>query len=205
MRPVEPKRIGVFALQGDVSEHISAMKNAVRSLGYEYEVITIRNKDELESVNAAILPGGESTTIYRLLVNFGLYDLLKERCLDTKMPVFGTCAGMVLLAKEGDEQVRKTETRLIGLVDAKVRRNAFGRQKGSFETAVEIKGLNEPFPAVFIRAPAYEKSWGRAEVLSTFRNNIIMAKQRNVLVSAFHPELTNDIRVHELFLKMVEA
>jgi len=202
---VKGKRIGVFGLQGDVSEHVSAMKNAVRSLKYDYEVITVRNKTELESVKGAILPGGESTTIYRLLVNFGLYDMLKKRCVQEVMPLFGTCAGMVLLAKEGDELVRKTETRLMGLVDAKVRRNAFGRQKESFETAIEIDGLIKPFPAVFIRAPAYETIWGRAEVLSTFRGKIIMAKQRNVLVSAFHPELTNDIRVHEMFLKMIES
>lgn len=201
---MELKRIGVFALQGDVSEHISAMENAVSSLGYEYEVITIRNKEDLKSVRGAILPGGESTTIYRLLVNFGLYDLLKERCGEAGMPLFGTCAGMVLLAKEGDEQVRKTDTRLMGLVNARVRRNAFGRQRESFETTVKIKGLIEPFPAVFIRAPAYETTGKESEVLSSFQNNIIMAKQGNVLVSAFHPELTDDIRVHELFLKMIE-
>lgn len=198
------KRIGVFALQGDVSEHVLALRKAVGLLGYEYDVISIRNKDQLESVQGAILPGGESTTIYRLLVNFGLYDLLKKRCNEQMLPLFGTCAGMVLCAKVGDELVCKTGTRLMGLVNAKVKRNAFGRQRESFETDVEIKGLDDPFPAVFIRAPAYETIWEPTEILSTFRGKIIMVKQRNVLVSAFHPELTNDTRVHELFLKMFE-
>lgn len=195
-------KIGVFALQGDVSEHIGAMKRAMDSLGYGGEVISIRKKRALLEVDGAILPGGESTAIYRLLCEFGLFGLLKERCVNEKLPIFGTCAGMVLMAKEGDEQVTRTNTQLLGLIDAKVRRNAFGRQKESFETNIEIPGLARPFPAVFIRAPAYERTWGKAEVLSTLKDQVVLARQENVLASAFHPELTNDFRVHRMFLDL---
>ena len=194
--------IGVFALQGDVSEHISAMDRAMKCLGYTGRVIPIRNKDFLEEVDGAILPGGESTTIFRLLRDFKLFDLLKHRCLAEKMPIFGTCAGMVLLAKKGDEQVRKTNTELLGLMDARVDRNAFGRQKESFESLIEIEGLKEPFPAVFIRAPSYIETWGDVKVLSKIENKTVLARQGNVLASAFHPELTMDSRVHQLFLEM---
>ena len=194
--------IGVFALQGDVSEHISAMKRAMNGLGYAGDVIPVRNKVNLMNVDGAILPGGESTTISRLLKNFGLLSSLKYRCIEDRMPIFGTCAGMVLLAKKGDEQVKKTNTELLGLIDARVERNAFGRQKESFESPIEIVGLKTPYPAVFIRAPSYIDTWGDVEVLSRIENKIVLARQGNVLASAFHPELTMDARLHELFLKM---
>ena len=194
--------IGVFALQGDVSEHISAMERAMSGLGYTGEVIPVRNKVNLMKVDGAILPGGESTTISRLLKNFNLFSLLKDRCIEEKIPIFGTCAGMVLLAKKGDEQVKKTKTELLGLMDARVERNAFGRQKESFESPIEIEGLKTPYPAVFIRAPSYIDTWGDVEVLSRIENKIVLARQRNVLASAFHPELTMDVRLHQLFLAM---
>ena len=192
--------IGVFALQGDVSEHVNAMRRAMDSLGYGGEVISIRKERDLAGVDGAILPGGESTTIYRMLRDFELFEPLRERCVKEKFPVFGTCAGMVLLAKEGDDQVAKTKTRLLGLIDAEVCRNAFGRQKESFETHIDIPGLDTPFPAVFIRAPAYVRTWGETEVLATFKGKVILARQENVLASAFHPELTRDFRIHRLFL-----
>jgi len=136
------------------------------------------------------------------LKNFGLLSSLKYRCIEDRMPIFGTCAGMVLLAKKGDEQVKKTNTELLGLIDARVERNAFGRQKESFESPIEIVGLKTPYPAVFIRAPSYIDTWGDVEVLSRIENKIVLARQGNVLASAFHPELTMDARLHELFLKM---
>ena len=196
-------RIGVISVQGDVSEHLGAMRTAMNAHGYEGEVLSIRSVDVLRTVDGVVLPGGESTAIYKLLRDFGLFDVLRERAANHNTPIFGTCAGMVLLASEGDEQVERSGTGLLGLVSAKVSRNAFGRQRESFEGMVDVKGLTKQYPAVFIRAPAYEKVWGEAEILAEIGGMIVLARQRNVLASAFHPELTGDHRIHGMFLEMI--
>lgn len=195
-------KVGIIALQGAVSEHIEAVSKALKELDLSGETIPVRKKKELEEVDALIIPGGESTTISKLLQKSGMFELIKEK-VKKGMPIMGTCTGCILLAKEGDLEVKKTGTRLLGLMDMKVERNAFGRQKESFEMMLEISGFETPYNAVFIRSPAIEKVWGNCRVLAKAEDKIVMAKQENMLAVAFHPELTDDMRIHRLLLKMI--
>jgi 5'-phosphate synthase pdxT subunit len=172
------------------------------SLGLKGSAVQVRRPPDLESVQALILPGGESTTIAKLLVKFGLFDRIITRAHEG-MPIMGTCAGTILLAKEGDDQVSKTETKLLGLMDMAVDRNAFGRQRESFEADLTIDGLKTPFHAVFIRAPAITRVWGKCKALSRFEDKIMVARQDNLLALAFHPELTKDLRLHSLLVQMI--
>ncbi|MDN5344210.1 MAG: pyridoxal 5-phosphate synthase pdxT subunit [Clostridia bacterium] len=187
-------KIGVLAMQGAFREHIKSLA----ALGIQGE--EIRHKNQLEGISGLIIPGGESTTIGKLMVEFNLLEPVRELAA-AGMPVFGTCAGMVLLARDiiGSDQPR------LGLMNARVQRNAFGRQVDSFEVDLEIPVLGpEPFHAVFIRAPFLEAVEPPAEVLATFDGKIVMARQGNLLATAFHPELTNDLRVHRYFLEMIK-
>jgi 5'-phosphate synthase pdxT subunit len=195
-------KVGVIALQGAVSEHIEAVKRAFFQMEIEGEVGIVRSKSDLKSCQGLIIPGGESTTISRLLSST---ELTKEiRKLAQKgMPIMGTCTGCILMAKEGDEEVKKTKTELLGLMDMKVVRNAFGRQRESFETQLDIKGLKKQYSGVFIRAPAIVKIWGECKALATFEDKIVLAQQNNLLAAAFHPELTEDTRIHEILLDMI--
>lgn len=195
-------KIGVVAVQGAVSEHIEALERAFEDMGKKGTAVPIRRKDDLERIDGLIIPGGESTTISKLLGKFELFDGIRKR-VEEGMPLMGTCAGCVALAKEGDEEVRKTDTRLLELMDMTVKRNAFGRQKESFELDIEIEGFDKPYRAVFIRAPVIAKIWGRCEPLAGLDAGIIMAKQENMVAAAFHPELTADSRIHRMFLEMV--
>ncbi|UCE37968.1 MAG: pyridoxal 5'-phosphate synthase glutaminase subunit PdxT [Thermoplasmata archaeon] len=195
-------KVGVIALQGAVSEHIEAVKRAFLEMDVKGEAIQVKGKRELKEVQGLIIPGGESTTISRLIEKSGLSQMIKDKAF-AKMPIMGTCAGCILLAKEGDLEVNKTDTNLLGLMDMKVARNAFGRQRESFETKLEIKGFDSPYKAVFIRAPAIEKIWSECETLATFEDKIVLARQDNLIAAAFHPELTNDTRVHKLLLNMI--
>jgi 5'-phosphate synthase pdxT subunit len=154
-------------------------------------------------MDAVIIPGGESTTIAKLLWRFGLHQRLVEMAR-TGLPIMGTCAGLVLLAKEGDDQVQKTETKLLGLMDMAVDRNAFGRQRESFEAELVIDGLDSPFPAVFIRAPVITRTWGECAVASRYNESIVMARQGNLMALSFHPELSRDTRIHEMLISMVK-
>lgn len=171
-------------------------------LGMKGSVITIRKVEELEQVSCVIIPGGESTTISKLLLRSGLHDLIKKRA-EEGMPLMGTCAGCVLLAKEGDEEVHKTGTNLLGLMDMAVDRNAFGRQRESFEAPLEIKGMDSPFPGVFIRGPVIRRVWNGCEALARYGDRIIMARQDNMMALSFHPELSGDNRIHRALLEMV--
>jgi len=147
-------------------------------------------------------PGGESTTIGKLMLTTGLFERVKQLAIDGA-PILGTCVGLIVLAKRGDEQVMRTRQPLLGLMDISVIRNAFGRQRESFEVDLEIPALGkEPLRCVFIRAPAVEEVWGDAEVLAEFQGKIVAVRQRNLLAVAFHPELTPDTRLHEFFLQM---
>jgi 5'-phosphate synthase pdxT subunit len=195
-------KIGVVAFQGAVSEHITILSKAFSELNIKCSVIEVRTKPDLKDISGLIIPGGESTTISKLIKKSDLKDPIREKA-DLGMPILGTCAGCILLAKEGDEEVTNTKTELLNLMDMKITRNAFGRQKESFETQIEIEGLKEPYKAVFIRAPAILKVWGECKPISNYQDKIIMASQDNLLAASFHPELTNDTRVHELFLKMI--
>lgn len=195
-------RIGVIGLQGAVSEHIEAAGQAMRRLGIRGEALWIDRSSELEGVDGLIIPGGESTTIGKLMQATGLFERVRELGL-MGTPILGTCAGMIVLAKRGDEQVERTRQPLLGLMDMSVVRNAFGRQRESFEVDLEIPAFGEgPFRCVFIRAPAVREVWGDARALAEFNGRIVAVQQRNLLALAFHPELTPDTRAHEYFLRM---
>lgn len=195
-------RIGVIAIQGNVEEHVNALENALRQANIEAEIIKIKHKGIVNSCDALVLPGGESTTLGRLLKREGISDEIKKAAL-SGIPIMGTCSGLVLLAKYGDEQVEKTGQSLLELMDIHVNRNAFGRQKESFETLVDFNGLETPFKAVFIRAPSITECGKDVEVLSKYNDSIVAARQKNMLALAFHPELTDDYRIHHYFLKMI--
>lgn len=193
---------GVISVQGAAPEHVHALQDAMAGLGLHGEVIAVRRPEQLASVSCVVIPGGESTTISKLLLRLGLYDPM-VRMGEEGVPILGTCAGCVLLAREGDDEVERTGTALLGLMDMKVDRNAFGRQRESFEAPLDIKGMNAPFPGVFIRGPIIERTWGRCEALSTYQGRIVMARQDNMLATSFHPELSRDSRLHEMLLRML--
>jgi len=197
------KHIGVLAVQGDVAEHVTAMRDAVEACCVKADVLEVKTNAALSRVDALVFPGGESTTIGKLLRNFKL-DAGIRTLADSGVPIFGTCAGLVLLAKEGDAQVAKTGQPLLGVVDMKVARNAFGRQRESFEAMLFIPVVGkEPYHGVFIRAPAIERVWSKAKTLCEFEGSIVAARQENILVTSFHPELSGDLRLHELFLSLL--
>ncbi|WP_424357440.1 pyridoxal 5'-phosphate synthase glutaminase subunit PdxT [Methanocella sp. MCL-LM] len=192
-------RIGVIAIQGNVEEHVEAMK---RALGGKGEVVTIKHSGIVPTCDAIVIPGGESTTLCRLAWREGIAQEIIEKAKQG-MPIWGTCAGLILLASHGDEEVAKTKQQLFSLMDITVNRNAFGRQIDSFEAPLAIAGFDEPFNAVFIRAPAIVRAGKNVEVLAMCDDFIVAARQKNLLVSAFHPELTDDLRFHWYFLEMV--
>lgn len=182
----------MLGLQGDFREHLNVLKR----LGVEaYDVRTV---EDLSQVDALILPGGESTTIARLLNLSGLDRAIEERS-HQGMPIYGTCAGLILLAKE----IVDASPQGLGLIDISVARNAYGRQVDSFETNIQIKGLGS-FHAIFIRAPKIIRCGPGVEVLAEHDGVPVLARQGRVLVSSFHPELTDDTRVHEHFLKLID-
>ena len=186
------QKVGILALQGAVREHASA----VAELGAH--PVEVRTPEDLSGVDALILPGGESTTMSLLLESSGLYEPVAAR-LAEGMPAFGTCAGMILLAS--DVLDGRPDQRFFGAIDLTVRRNAFGRQVDSFETSLDVEGLDGPgFDAVFIRAPFVERAGDGVEVLATVDGHPVLCRSGAVLVSAFHPELSDDLRVHSLFL-----
>ncbi len=194
-------RVGVLALQGDVREHL----NSLSSLNVAVQ--KVRTVDELETVNALVIPGGESTTISMLAKRVGLMDPLRKFVKDKKA-VYGSCAGMIMLANEILEGRNDQET--IGGLDITVRRNAFGRQIDSFETDLKIKNFDKEFRAVFIRAPWVERIGNEVEVLATIKTadndeHPVMVRQENLLATAFHPELTTDSRIHEYFVQMAKS
>ncbi len=192
------KRIGVLALQGDVSEHIGALKRAAEGNAI---VVEIRRPGQIEECDALALPGGESTTIRRQLDSSGLTEELKAAVLSGK-PTLATCAGLVLVSGEIDGE---SPLNPLGLMDIKVSRNAFGPQRESFEADLDIKGLERPYRAVFIRAPAISGVGEGVEILARVVDKIVAARQKSLLALAFHPELTEDLRIHQMFLKMLEA
>ncbi len=191
---------GVVAIQGDVSEHLAALRNAMDALSMKGRVIGVRSVEDVKSVDALIIPGGESTTISKLLERFGMFDAIIRRA-DEGMPVMGTCAGCILMAKRGDSQVDRTSTSLLGLMDMRVDRNYFGRQRESFEAELVIEGLHSPFRGVFIRAPAIVETWGKCKPLARVGDKIAMARQDNLFGLIFHPELSGDSSLHRMLLE----
>jgi 5'-phosphate synthase pdxT subunit len=188
-----PLTIGVLAVQGDFAEHAAMLRRADSSVS----VREVRKPKDLVGLDGLIVPGGESTTIGKLLVAYGL-ELPIRDAAEKGMPVWGTCAGMILLARDiagGEPDGR------IGLMDLTVQRNAFGRQIDSFETELDFAGLDHPIHAVFIRAPTVERVGARAEPLATLPDGrVVAARQGNLLATAFHPELTPDISLHRYFI-----
>lgn len=191
-------RIGVLALQGDVSEHVLALQRALQKAA---EIVEVRKSGQIEECQALVLPGGESTAIFRQLESSGLTEELKAAALSGK-PILATCAGLVLVSREVEGEGR---VRPLGLMDIEIIRNAFGPQRESFEADLQIEGLERPYRAVFIRAPAISRVGGDVEVLARVGEAVVAARQKNLLALAFHPELTEDPRVHQIFLKMLEA
>jgi 5'-phosphate synthase pdxT subunit len=191
-------RIGVLALQGDVAEHLRALREAGA------EPAAVRRPAELDAVDGLVIPGGESTTMWKLIEAFGLAEPLRKRLADG-MPTFGSCAGMILLAARLPDAASGQQT--LGAIDMTVRRNAFGRQVDSFEADLDLAGIGgPPFRAVFIRAPWVEQAGDGVQVLATepVAGRIVAVRQGPALATAFHPELTADYRIHQLFVEMVK-
>ncbi len=163
-------------------------------------IVIVRYKEQIDEIDALIIPGGESSTISKVLVKSGIYDVIVQRVKDNTLPIMGTCAGCVLLAKKIVENTG--ETKPLCAMDIEVQRNAFGRQKESFEKSVEIRGFSKPYHAVFIRAPVIKKVWGKCEILAKIDKKIVAARQDKFLAVSFHPELIDDLRLHQYFLEM---
>jgi 5'-phosphate synthase pdxT subunit len=187
--------VGVLALQGAFEVH----QRRLHELGVRAPLI--RTPAELATVDALILPGGESTTMSRLLTTSGLFDVLQER-LDEGMAVFGTCAGMILCAAEVLDA--RPDQRGFGVIDITVRRNGYGRQLDSFESELDVAGIDGPFHAVFIRAPLVERVGADVEVLARHDGVPVLVRGGRCTVAAFHPELTDDSRLHQLFLESID-
>jgi len=184
---------GVVAVQGDVSEHARAIERAAPRHDRQVEVEEVRHAGAVPSCDVLLLPGGESTTISRLIHREGIATELVDHVAAGK-PLLATCAGLIVVSSDsGDERVETLD-----LLDVTVERNAFGRQRDSFETALPVKGLDEPFPAVFIRAPAIDTVGSGVEVLAEFDGRPVAVRQGPVVGTAFHPELTDDFRIHDL-------
>ncbi len=194
--------IGVIGIQGAISEHVNSMNILFKKRNIKGNIFLIKKKQDIKLLDALIIPGGESTTISKFLVKLGIYDEILKRIKKKNLPIMGTCAGCVLLSSELSNE--KKEIKLFKAMNMKVIRNGFGRQRESFENQVNINNSIKDFNAVFIRAPIIEKVWNNCFALSMINNNIIMARQEKYLALSFHPELTNDLRVHEYFLKMIE-
>ncbi|HPS59102.1 MAG TPA: pyridoxal 5'-phosphate synthase glutaminase subunit PdxT [Spirochaetota bacterium] len=195
MNLVKNRTVGVLAMQGAYHKHI----DAIRRLGAR--AIEVRTAADLDSSDSLIIPGGESTTIGKLIVKNNLIIPVKKR-IGEGMAVFGTCAGMILLAKS----VQGMEQPLIGAMDIAVERNAYGRQIDSFETGLQVKGLaGNAMKAVFIRAPRITYTWGSVEILASYGGVPVMVRQGNLFAASFHPELTDDLRVHSLFISAVQV
>ncbi|HYY45293.1 MAG TPA: pyridoxal 5'-phosphate synthase glutaminase subunit PdxT [Actinomycetota bacterium] len=188
-------KVGVLALQGDVREHMRALEGAGAAPA------EVRTPEGLAAVDALVIPGGESTTIGKLLSRFALLDPVKQRA-EAGMPLFGTCAGMILMATEvvGPDQA----PHLIGVMDIAVRRNAYGRQVESFEAELEVRGMDEPVKGAFIRAPVVERTGDGVEVLAEWEGRPCLVRQGNLLAAAFHPEIAGEEKIHELFVRMAE-
>ncbi len=186
--------IGVLSLQGDVEEHIDAL------LAAKVDARSVKTPEDLAVVDGLIIPGGESTTVGEMLGRFGLSKPLHDR-VKAGMPVWGTCMGMIVLAKK----VQGSSQPTLGLLSIEVKRNAFGRQIESAEVPLEIEGIGgKPFPGVFIRAPWIESAWDDARVMSRLDGKGVMVRQGRILGTSFHPELTDDPRVHRFFAAIVE-
>lgn len=197
--------IGILSIQGDVAENGASMKAALEELGQTGNLIKVKTPEQLSKLDGLIIPGGESTVIGQLSLINGLLKQLKEK-IESGMPVFGICAGLILLSKNAEDRiVGNTDQPLLDLLDVKVERNSFGRQRDSFEAKVSLEPLNiSSFHGVFIRAPSISDVGSDVEVLSKFNEKIVAVKQGNIIATSFHPELTTDISLHKYFVKIIQ-
>jgi len=196
--------VGIAGFQGDLEEHIGAMKRTFQRRSVNGQVTIVMKKDDLENIDGLLLPGGESTVIGGLSSMNGTFQSMKAKINDG-MPVLGTCAGLIMLSKRTyDKVVGESKQSLLGTLDVLVERNSYGRQGNSFETDLSIPAIGkEPFRGVFIRAPSVKEIGPKVEVLAKLHDSIVCVKQGTIIGTSFHPELTNDIRIHEFFLKSI--
>ncbi|MGC8663036.1 MAG: pyridoxal 5'-phosphate synthase glutaminase subunit PdxT [Thermoplasmata archaeon] len=192
--------IGILNIQGDVSEHYEIVKDVFKYLNIDGKVLLVKNIDDLKNLNGLIIPGGESTTISKFLKKNDLIDIIKNLVNSNDLGIMGTCAGAIVISKNtGDSRVDT-----LGLLDINIKRNAYGRQYSSFQANLNIKGFNSQFPAVFIRAPIIEViNDPTIEILSIYKKDIVFVQKNKTFALTFHPELTNDIRIHKLFIEGV--
>ena len=197
---------GILSIQGDVLENILSVKAAIDALDIDATVNAVRTPDEISKVDALVIPGGESTTIGQLSKFNGSLKILKEK-IEQGMPVLGICAGMVLLSNNAnDKVVGKIDQPLLNILDIKLERNSFGRQRESFESDISLDSIGIPkFNGVFIRAPSISDVGSDVEILSKFHEKIIAVKKNNVIGVAFHPELTTDISLHKYFVNLTNT
>jgi 5'-phosphate synthase pdxT subunit len=198
-------KIGVLGIQGAIEEHIAATNQALKELGREGEAVLVKKTEEIKSIHGLIIPGGESTVIGYTSLLTGLFGAIRERAMQS-MPILGTCAGLVLLAKRVyDRAVGEVKQPLLGLLDVTVERNVFGRQRESFEARLRVEGVEGgDYPAVFIRAPVVKEVGGNVKVICRLGSTVVGVKQDLILGLSFHPELTSDLRIHKYFIKLVE-
>ena len=197
--------VGVLAIQGDVQENLISTQKALDDLGIDGTVTDVKTADDVAKLDGLIIPGGESTTIGQLsLVNSSL-KVMKEK-IENGMPILGICAGMIMLAKTADDRVvGNTNQPLLDLLDIKLERNSFGRQRESFEAEVSMDAIDIPkFNGVFIRAPSVSESSSDVEVLAKFNEKIVAIKKGNIIGTSFHPELTTDVSLHKYFVNLVK-
>ena len=198
--------VGVLSIQGDVQENMLSIKSALDELGLDGNVVDVRTPEEISQIDGLIIPGGESTTIGQLSLVNGSLKVLKEK-IQNGMPVLGICAGMIMLSNTADDRVvGKTDQPLLDIFDIKLERNSFGRQKESFEADVSLDSIQIPkFNGIFIRAPSVSDVSSDVEILSKFNDRIVAVKKGNVIGTAFHPELVEDISLHKYFVNLVKS
>ena len=198
--------VGVLSIQGDIQENLLSVKAAIDELGIDGKVVDVKTPEELSQLDGLIIPGGESTTIGQLSLVNGSLKVLKEK-IQNGMPVLGICAGMIMLSNTANDRVvGKIDQPLLDILDIKLERNSFGRQKDSFESDISMDSINIPkFNGVFIRAPSVSDVGSDVEVLSKFNDRIVAVKKGNVIGTAFHPELTTDTSLHKYFINLVTS
>ena len=198
--------IGVLSIQGDVHENFLSLQTALEDLSIDGKVTKVKTPEEISALDGLVIPGGESTTIGQLSLVNGSLKILKEK-IENGMPVLGICAGMILLSKTANDRiVGKTNQPLLDVLDIKLERNSFGRQKESFEADISMDSIDIPkFNGVFIRAPAISEVSSDVEVLSQINEKIVAVKKGNIIGTSFHPELTQDTSLHKYFLHLVQS
>ena len=192
-------KVGVLGVQGAVNEHMAMVEASLEGMDVLGTSVLVRKPAQIADCDALIIPGGESTVISHHLERSGLGPAIRKRCAKEEFPIMGTCAGMVLLAK----RVRGKESWGLGLMDMEVKRNAFGGQRESFEADLDIEIFKRSYHAVFIRAPVATRVWGGCKMLSKLDQKIVAARQKSCLAFAYHPELTDDTRIHQYFLSLI--